>query len=150
MADVITYGGAKFSISAAAPATYNAAGFAALTYTQIGELMSFGDRGQTFEDVNYNTLGDRATKHLKGTTDQPETEVEMAIDRDDAGQVLFKAAKNSDDEYSFKVEYSNGEIDYFQALVYSFVTVGGDANTIRTATASLRINYQDVIEVAAP
>ena len=150
MADVITYGGAVFSLSAGVPATYTSAGFAALTYTQIGELMSFGDRCQTFEDVNYNTIGDRATKHLKGTTDQPETEIEMAIDRNDAGQLLLKVAKGSDAEYSFKVVYSNGEIDYFQALVYSFVTVGGDANTVRTGTASVRINFQDVIEVPFP
>lgn len=150
MADVITYGGAQFSISAGVPATYDETGFAALSYTAIGELISFGDRGQTYEDVSYTVLGSRATKHLKGTTDQPETEIEMAIDRDDAGQSLFKAAKDSDAEYAFKVEYSNGEIDYFQALVYSFVTVGGDSNAIRTATASIRVNYQDVVEVAAP
>ena len=150
MSDVITYGGAVISVSAGAPATYDAAGFAALTYTVIGETISLGDRGQTFEDVSYNTLGDRAAKHLKGTTDQPETELEMAVDRDDAGQILMKAAKNSDAEYSFSVAYSNGEVDYFQALVYSFVVVGGDANAVRMATSSVRINFQDVVEVAAP
>jgi hypothetical protein len=146
MADVITYGGVQISISAGVPATYDQPGFAALTYSSIGELISFGDRGQTFEDVAYTTLGDRATKHLKGTTDQPETEVEMAVDRSDAGQILMKAAKNSDAEYAFKVAYSNGEIDYFQALVNSFVVVGGDANAIRTATSKIRVNYQDVVE----
>ena len=147
MADAITYSGTLFAVSAGVPATYDAPGFAALTYTTVGELTSMGDRGQTFEDVSYAVLKDRATKHLKGTSDQPESEIEMVVDRNDAGQLLMKAASKSDAEYAFKVTYSNGDIDYFQALTYSFVTVGGDANALRTATCSYRINYQDVVEV---
>ena len=143
----ITYSGTTFSISAGVPATYDAAGFGALSYTTVGELTSMGDRGQTFEDVSYAVLKDRATKHLKGTSDQPESEIEMAINRGDAGQILMKAAAKSDAQYSYKVLYSNGEIDYFQALSYSFVVVGGDANAIRMATASIRIDYRDVVEV---
>lgn len=150
MAEGITYAGLTLSVSAGVPASYDETGFAALTYTAVGEVSSVGDRGQTYEDVTYTTLADRATKHLKGTSDQPETAIELVIDRDDAGQILMKTASDSDDQYAFKIEYGNGEIDYFQALVYSFVTVGGDANTVRTGTVNIRLDARDAVEVDAP
>lgn len=150
MAEGITYAGLTLSVSAGVPASYDETGFAALTYTAVGEVSSVGDRGQTYEDVTYTTLADRATKHLKGTSDQPETAIELVIDRSDAGQDLLKTASDSDDQYAFKIEYGNGEIDYFQALVYSFVTVGGDANTVRTGTVNVRLDARDAVEVDAP
>lgn len=146
----ITYAGTVLSISAGLPETYDAPGFAALTFTVVGEVSNIGDRGQTFEDVNYTVLGTRATKHLKGTSDQPETTIELVIDRDDAGQILLKEASASDDLYAYKVAYANGEVDYFNALAYSFVTVGGDANTVRTGTANIRLDERDAVEVPAP
>ena len=148
--DVITFAGATISVSAGTPATYDSAGFAALTFTAVGELVSLGDRGRTYTDVSYTTLADRGTAHLKGSYDEPETPFEIGADRDDAGQVIMKAASTSDSAHAFKVAYSNGEVDYFQGLVFSYVTGGGDANTIRMVTANIRIDRQGVVEVAAP
>lgn len=151
MAEGITYAGLTLSVSASVPATYDQAGFTAvgMTYTAVGEVSSVGDRGQTYEDVTYTTLADRATKHLKGTSDQPETSIELIINRSDAGQTMLQSASQSDAQYAFKLEYGNGEVDYFQALVYSFVTVGGDANTVRTGTVNIRLDARDAVEVAA-
>lgn len=146
MPSAVTFAGTTIGISAGVPATYDAAGFAALTYTDIGEISSApGDGGKTFEDVTYTTLGDRATKHLKGTSDQPEETMEVVVDRTDAGQVLLKDALNSDNQYAFKVVYSNGEIDYFQALVMGNSGSGGDSNTVRMRTITFRRDYRDVV-----
>lgn len=143
----VTFAGTQISVSAGAPATYDAAGFAALTYTAIGEISSApGSGGTKFEDVSYSVLGVRATKHLKGTSDQEEEEMEVVIDRDDAGQALLKTALMSDNQYAFKVVYNNGEIDYFQALVTGFSGQGGDSNTVRMATVNFRRDYRDVVE----
>lgn len=150
MSNGITLAGTVVSISAGAPATYNGAGFGAKTYTAVGEVSNLGDTGRTYEDVSYNTLGERGTVHLKGTYDEPETTFEMIADRGDAGQILVKAASESDDDYSFKVAYQNGDIDYFAGKVFSFVTVGGEANTVRTVSANIRIDRQGVVEVLAP
>lgn len=150
MATPITFAGSVISISAATPATYDDAGFTALTFTEIGELVSVGDRGRTYTDVSYTTMAERGTLHRKGSYDEPETPFEIGIDRGNAGQVILKAASESDVIQSFKVAYSNGEVDYFQGLVFSFVTGGGDANTIRMATANVRIDRSGVVEVAAP
>ena len=150
MSNGITLAGTIVSISAGVPATYTSAGFAALTYTVVGEVSNLGDTGRTYEDVSYNTLGERGTVHLKGTYDEPETTFEMIADRADAGQILVKAASESDDDYAFKVAYQNGDVDYFQGKVFSFVTVGGEANTVRTVSANIRIDRQGVVEVLAP
>ncbi len=151
MADAVTFAGTVISISAGVPATYDAAGFAALTYTPIGEVSSApGSGGKTFEDVAYTVLGDRATKHLKGTSDQAEQTMEVIDDRNDAGQILAKAALDSDNQYAFKVVYNNGEIDYFQALVTGYEGEGGDSNAIRMSTVTFRRDYRGVVEVDAP
>ena len=93
MADAVTFAGTQISISAGVPVTYDEAGFAALTYTSVGEVSSApGDGGTTFEDVSYTVLGRRATVHLKGTSDQPEATMEVTVDRNDAGQIMLKAA----------------------------------------------------------
>lgn len=146
----ITNAGTVVSISAGVPASYNQAGFEALTYTEVGEITTLGDRGRTYEDVSYNTLGERGTVHLKGSFDEPETPFEMVAARADAGQIIMKAAAASDNEYAFKVEYNNGDIDYFQGTVFSFVTGGGDSNSIRTLTSNIRVSRQGVIDVAGP
>jgi hypothetical protein len=148
MAVGITFAGTKVSISAGVPATYNQAGFAALTYTEIGEITSVpGSGGRTYEDVNYNVVSRRATEHRKGTYDEAEQTMEVVVVRDDAGQVLAEQALDSDNEYAFKVEYSDGEISYYQALVTAFEGAGGDANTMRMATVTFRRSSQGTIVI---
>ena len=147
MADAVTYAGLILSVSAGVPATYDASGFGALTYSAVGEVTTApGSGGKTFEDVSYTVLADRATKHLKGTSDQAEQTLEVIDDRSDAGQILLKAALESDNQYAFKVLYNNGEIDYFQALVTGYEGEGGDANALRMSTVTFRRDYRNVVE----
>lgn len=147
MADGVTFAGTTVKISAGVPATYDEIGFAALTYTSVGEVTSApGSGGKTFEDVSYSVLAERAMKHLKGTSDQAEQTMEIVVDRADAGQTLLKTALDSDDQYAFEITYNNGEIDYFQALVTGFEGAGGDSNTVRMVTVTFRRDYRGVIE----
>lgn len=149
--NAVTFAGTQISVSAGVPVTYDEAGFAALTYTSVGEIVSApGEGGTVYEDVPVSVLGRRATLHFKGTSDQNEETMEILVDRSDAGQVLLKTARDSDNQYAFKVVYNNGEIDYFQALVYSFAGAGGDSNTLRQATVTFRRDYRDVVSVAGP
>lgn len=150
MSEIVTLAGTTVSISAGVPATYDETGFAALAYTEVGEVTNLGDRGRTYEDVSYTTLGERGTVHLKGTYDEPETTFEMVGRRSDAGQAIMKTASQSDLDFAFKVEFANGDIDYFQAKVYSFVSVGGEANTVRAVNANIRLSRNGVVEVTGP
>jgi hypothetical protein len=145
-----TYAGLTIAVSAGVPATYDAAGFAALTYTDIGEVLSVGQIGREFTDVTYNTLKERGTLHLKGSFDFGTNEVQIGIDDDDAGQVLLVAAEASDDPYAFKFTFKDGSVKYFQSLVFSFAEQGGDSDTVRIANVNLSIDRQGIISVAAP
>lgn len=151
MATPITLAGSIVSVSSDIAPTYDAAGFAdiAVTFTVVGEVTSIGGKGRTYNDVSYTSLSERGTIHRKGSFDEPEMPIEIGVDRADAGQVILKSASTSDLNHTFKIEYSNGEIDYFEALVFSFAEAGGDSDTIRAVTANIRIDIQGVIEVAA-
>ena len=151
MSTPITFAGSIVSITSDTIPTYDKIGFedAGVTYTVIGEVISVGGMGRTYADVSYKSLAQRGTVHKKGSFDQPEIPIEIGVNRTDAGQVILDSASTSDANHAIKIEYSNGEIDYFEALVFGVVTAGGDSDTIRSVTASIRIDIQGIVEVAA-
>ena len=152
MSTPITFAGSIVSITSDTIPTYDQAGFedVGVTYTVIGEVISVGGMGRTYADVSYKSLAQRGTVHKKGSFDQPEIPIEIGVNRTDAGQVILDSAGTSDANHGIKIEYSNGEIDYFEALVFGVVSAGGDSDTIRSVTASIRIDIQGIVEVAAP
>lgn len=151
MGETTTLSGTIVSISSGVPASYNLGGFEALTFTEIGEIVSPpSGGGRTYEDVNYNLLKDRATVHLKGTYDEAETTFEIVTKRSDSGQVILLAAHRSDNYYSFKVQYPDGDIDYYQARVYGVVDDQGDANAVRRKSVTIRKHPMGMVEVAGP
>ena len=150
MADILTLSGTIISISDDIPATYDKDGFEAVgvVFTEIGEVASPPTGGgRTYEDVTYNLLKDRATVHLKGTYDEAETTFEIVTNRSDAGQIILRTAHHSDDYFSFKVAYPDGEIDYYLARVYGIVEDQGDANSVRRKSVTIRKDPRGVVEV---
>ena len=144
-----TSAGSTLSISATAPATYTQAGFTALSFTEVGELTNLGEFGREYALVTHNPVGDRRTIKRKGSFNEGSITLEMALDNDDAGQVLLKAAADSDMSYSFKVTTQNGDIYFFSAQTMSFRVSVGTVDQITSATAMLEIDG-DIIEVPLP
>ena len=151
---VETVAGTTIGISVAQPATFNAAGYAALTFTAIGEITDGGSHGRTYAEVTHQPIGTRGTAKFKGSFSEGNKTLQLAINDDDAGQVLLKTALNSDNDFSFEVAYQGGAIDYFQAKVLSFekATSGVDSMLSATVQLSLTTNSAGVgiVEVAAP
>lgn len=151
---VETVAGTEISISAGTPATFNEAGYAALTFTKIGEITDGGNHGRTYAEVKHSPIGTRGTQKYKGSFDEGNKTLQMAIDDDDAGQDLLKTALNSDDDYSFKVKYQGGAIDYFRAKVMKFEKATAGVDSMRTANVELSLSTSKdgvgIIEVAAP
>lgn len=149
-----TVAGTQISISAGIPATFNEAGYDALTYTLIGEVTDGGSHGRTYNEVTHNPIGTRGTRKFKGSFNEGTKTLQLAIDDDDAGQTLLKAALNSDADYSFKVEYQGGAIDYFQAKVMSFEKAASSVDAMRSATVQLSLTTSSggvgIVEVEAP
>lgn len=140
---VETVAGTEISISAAAPATFTAAGYTALTFSAIGEITDGGSHGRTYAPVKHNPIASRGTQKFKGSFDEGSKTLQLAIDDNDAGQDILKTALNSDDDFSFKVEYQGGAIDYFQAKVMSFQKATGGVDSMRTATVQLELTTND-------
>lgn len=145
---------ATLSISAGTPATFDAAGYAALSYTAIGEITNFGEFGREFTLVSHNPVSSRGTQKLKGAYNEGAMDVKLGLDTDDAGQILAKAAALSDNKYAFKLQTAIGDVYYFQALTMSFKVGVNDVNSVTAASMKLELTTSTtgvgIVEVLAP
>lgn len=136
---VRTSAGTTLKVSASAPATFNVAGYSALTFTAVGEITDLGEFGREFALVTHNPVGTRGTQKFKGSFNEGTMNLTLGLDTDDAGQVLMKAASLADSAYSFEVTTQNGDTYYFQAMVMSFKVGIGSVDSITTATCTLEL-----------
>lgn len=136
---VETVAGTVIGISASAPATFDVTGYAALTFTSVGEITDGGEHGREYALVTHNPIDTRGTRKFKGSFNEGSKTLQIAIDRDNAGQALMKTASGSDADYSFKVTYQGGDVDYFQAKVMSFKTAANGVDSIRSGTVTLEL-----------
>lgn len=149
-----TSAGTTIAISATLPATFNQAGFEALTFTTIGEVTNVeGNVGRTYNLVTHNPLATRATVKKKGSYNSGSLTCPLAIDRDDAGQLIAQDALLSDNDYAFAITEQDGTVRYFQGIVMSFPVVYGGVDAITTGTLTVEITANDAgldfVEVAA-
>ena len=135
--NVITAAGTVFAVSATLPATHDLAGFGALTYTTIAEIVDGGTAGKTFNKVDHSPLGEREVLSLKGSFTQGIRSLGLGRDIVDAGQALLIAGLESDLPYSFKITYQNGDIDYVTATIDSYTDDIGTIDTIVGSTVAL-------------
>ena len=139
-----TSAGTVLSVSAIAPATYDATGFGALTFTTIGEITDIGTYGKVYTVISHNPLSSRQTVKRKGSYNTGALQLKMARIPSDAGQTILLAARDSDSSYSFKIVLQDGTINYFSAQVISAQTMVGSINTITQFDINLEID-NDVI-----
>lgn len=136
---VISAAGTTISISSAAPATFNVAGFEALTWSAIGEITDGGEFGRVYELIRHNPIGTRATRKFKGSYDSGSMSIQLAVDYSDAGQDIVRTAAESDSDYSMKVLDQEGNAVYFQAKVMGFRKRIGTVNNIISATMTIEV-----------
>jgi len=143
-----TSAGSALAISAAAPATEDATGYVALTYTEIGQIEKIGALGASYNKVEFQPLKGPKQKH-KGSVDYGSLQPSLAHDDGDAGQTLLRTAAGSNNLYSFKVTYPTGAIRYFQGRVFGYPEDVEGADTILMATPTIEINTV-IVKVPAP
>lgn len=141
----MTSAGTSLGIVAGSPATFNEVGFETLApYTTIGEITDIGgDIGRVYNLVTHNPLATRATVKKKGSYNSGSMTLSLALDPDDAGQILMEAALLSDAAYSFKLTRQDGTVLYFQGVVMSFPENYGGVDAITTRTATIEITADD-------
>jgi len=145
----VTGAGTKLAISAATPATQDAVGYAALTWTTISDIENLGGFGASTEQITFTPL-DGPIQYHKGPTNYGTLSPAIAHNDDDAGQTLLRtAAEDATDLFSFRVTLPDGAIRYFQGRVFGYPETVSGANAIVMANPSIGISTA-IVKVAAP
>jgi hypothetical protein len=126
-----TSSGTKLFVSAAAPATENAAGYAALTYTQVGEIITLGEFGVSVSPINVDFLDDEVTQKFHGQINAGDLSVTVGRASGDAGQIICETAVTSKAKLSCKVQFADGSIQYFRAKVFSYTANAATGNIVQ-------------------
>ncbi len=142
---VRTSAGTKLYISASAPATYDLATIAALSYTEVGELSDLGSFGKKYNLVTFNALGDRKTVKRRGSYNNGTLALKLGSSVTDAGQVLMEAQAELDTSASFKVVTQSGSAYYFSGQVMGWMLEVGSVDQIMGASADIEID-NDIIK----
>lgn len=147
---VMTSTGTKIYVAAASPATRDAIGYAALTYTEVKEIVSISAFGVSRDPVEVRTLSSGALQSYKGHANYGAVSGEMNYDSEDAGQNLVRAnILDNVAELSVKVLLPDGSIVYSGGMSFNGQRNPGSANSMIGSSFEIRFNHPPV-EVAAP
>ena len=138
-----TSAGTQLGVTATPPATFNAAGYGASTFTDIGNLEKLGAIGPVYTKNEFQPLKG-PKKKSKGTVDYGSLSPSMAYDPDDAGQMILATASESNADYYFKATYPNGEIKYFPGMVFGFPVDAEGADSFIMANPTIEINDKPI------
>lgn len=141
-----TVAGSTLACSTSAPATYDAAGYGALSYTTIGEITDLGGNlGREYNIVSHSPVATSQVIEKKASYRLGSQDIVLAWDQSDAGQDLLRAAANdADDVLSFKLTKQNGDIRYFTAQVSKFLENFGGADNVNQGMVTL-LRQTDVV-----
>lgn len=148
---VVTNAGTTLAISAGIPATYDAAGYAAttITYTAVGQVEDHGSHGVTANISKFTPVDTAVVAKVKGSKDYGSKTMKLGNIAGDAGQIIMKAASESNAHYSAKITYADGEVHYLDVLVSKYEYADGTVDNNRTIACTLEICRAPVIVAAA-
>jgi hypothetical protein len=143
-----TYIGGTLSVSASTPATEDEAGYDALSWTEIGNVLSIGELGATTGVISVNPIKTGVTKHYNGMKDLGEIPIAVEFDASDAGMTILEAGNNGSTVHSFKVADADGRELFWQGLIANLRDTARDGETHRGKTFVIRAQT-DLTEVDA-
>lgn len=144
-----TAAGSTLAISVASPATKDAAGYAALTFTDIGQVEKIGAFGASFAKTEFQPLKGAKQKY-KGSKDNGAIQPSIALDSNDAGQAILQTSADDESQklYSFRVTYPDGAKRFFQGRTFGMPENADGADTMLMANPSIEI-CTDIVKVPA-
>lgn len=156
MANIFTATGTTLGITAntTAPATFDAAGYGALTYYNVGCAESYGSLGGEKTITEFICIEDGVVQKVNGSTNYGTLEVTLALNDVNTAWDYIHTAFNdkSAGDYYFKMQYPNaqnstgtGAIRYFPAKVSSVKENVAGANDVVTMTVTLAITGKIII-----
>ena len=140
--------GTTFALVAGVPATFDASGYAAVTYTAVGEVNSLGDFGGTGEVIENTPLATGVIEKFIGSINYGTINAIFSKDLDSTGQGVIQAGFDGGSaraEHSVRITFPSGDIAYLGVKIASFVTSVGDANTVTGGNTDLELVRKPVI-----
>lgn len=118
------------------------------SWVEIGEIVDFGEYGKQYNLITHTPIGSRKTYKFKGSYNNGQLALSLGQDLEDVGQAALLVARDSDDEYNFKVEFndeaatsgSTPTTDVFKGVTMSFTTQVGSVDSIVGAACSIEIS----------
>lgn len=128
-------------VSNGQPATYDAAGFTALSWTKVGELSNIGTLGGQTTVVTHIPVDTGVVVKRAGSQNNGSMQMQGARCTD-AGQTILRTAFNSRASISYKVVYPSviGQTDYFTGICTSNQTNVGTADQILGYNAQVEVD----------
>jgi len=148
MTDTLTNIGTVVSVSAAAPATFDQAGYEALSFSEVTGVASIGEFGPSYEILNHVDLKDGITQKAHGALNYGDPALQYRIVEADTGQGILDTALSARTTISLKVERASGLVQYVQTLVTSAPTSEGTSGAIYMKSSNLALKSA-IVEVAA-
>ncbi len=141
MNDFTTGAGATLGLTASLPATFDQAGYEALTFTDVGKISNFGNvPSRVYEIVKVMYLASEGTDKAKGGYDLGNQQITVVLDADEAGQAMLDTATNAKPAYAIKLDHPVLGTIYALALVMGGPKTYGDNNT--AATQQITLEYK--------
>ena len=131
--------GTAFAVSQELPATYDKAGFAALTYTRIRGVRSVGDLGKAYKTAPNNAIGLEVPQVRRVGLAAQALPLELARIAD-AGQTILRAAIDASVSYSYQLTQPDGMLLCFTAAVNSRIHGGFAPGSIADTKCTLDID----------
>ena len=147
------YIGSVVSVSPGVPATFDDAGYEALTWTVVGGLISAPIPGMETDTIDVPDLTTGITKREKGASAGRETEMAFRDVPGNTGQANIRtyAAPAYGSEVSVRVVLPNGTLThiYMTGIMYSLMDNEGTVESFRGFVVTFSQNYEEV-RAAAP
>lgn len=137
----------KVYLATGIPATFDKAGYEAMTWLQVKGIVSVGAVGVTDAMTDVPDLESGFTKGVKGARVGDDVPFAMREIKADPGQAAFKTACAAFTEYSVKVvePTASGEVEYFSGPPSNWKRNERSTTTYAGYTASVRMNYPSVV-----
>jgi hypothetical protein len=139
--------GATIAISATLPETYDAAGYSStdIVYTPIGEPENFGNHGGNATITEFTPVDTAVVAKVKGAKNYGTMSMMFGHKPGDAGQAILAAAFESNNHYSVKVAYPDGEVHYLDVLVAKHENQDGEVNDVQRLGVDFAICRKPIV-----
>lgn len=132
--------GVAIAVVAATPATTDASGFAALTWTAtVGFVTMWGETGDASENIAIPYLSGR-TLHVNGGVDGGAVPFSYTYNNTDAGQVILRNNNNGQTTVSVRETHTDGRVNYYFGKVANVKTVEKSSKSNKAQTGEIRVN----------